>query len=260
MKFSKIVFVFIIVCFTLSSYSQNFKYQLYINKGIQELNLGNFLKADSLFDASFDIYPHKDAYFNKALSQLRQNKQCGFCDNLYMASFYDDQEADSLYNTYCIKKQMLFQSPYDSLFPLYANKKYEIIEKDNCGKRIQIQFFDEKDSMIASLKIINNKYYYSNLSYNAEYPGGDEKLNIFLNNNVVYPQQAKDNDIQGRVYASFIVDEKGLVTNVNIVIGVNKFLDNEALRVIRLIPKWIPATKNGVAVIEVKTLNIDFSL
>lgn len=260
MKISKIVFGFLMVCFSLTSYSQNLKYQLYLNEGIQELNLGNFLKADSLFDASFDIYPHKDAYFNKALSQLSQNNQCGFCDNLYMASFYDDQEADSLYNMYCVKKQMLFQSPYDSLFPLYANKKYEIIEKDNCGKRIQIQFFDEKDSMIASLKIINKRYYYSNLSYNAEYPGGDEMLNKFLENNIVYPQIAKDNDIQGRVYLSFIVGEEGLVRDVNIVIGVNKFLDNEALRVLRLIPKWIPATKNGVPVFEVRTLNIDFSL
>lgn len=258
MKLSKIVFVFLLVFFSLTSNSQNLKYQLYIDQGIKELNLGNFLKADSLFDSSFEIFPDKNAYFNKALSQLSQSNQCGFCDNMRMASFYDDQEADSLYKKYCVKSQMLFQSPYDSLFPLYANKKYEIIESDVCGKRTSIQLFDTNDSLIASLKIIDKRYYYSNLAYHAEYPGGEEMFNKFLENNISYPEEAKEQGIKGKVYLSFIVSEEGLVKDANVVIGVHKLLDDEALRLIRLIPKWIPATKNGKAIIEVKTLNIDF--
>lgn len=258
MKLVKVVFVFLLICFSLISNSQNLKYQLYIDEGIKELNLGNFLKADSLFNSSFEIFPDKDAYFNKALSQLSQKKQCGFCDNMRMAAFYDDLEADSLYKQYCVKNQMLFQSPYDSLFPLYADKKYEIIETDVCGKRTTIQLFADNDSLIASLKIIDKRYYYSNLSYQAEYPGGEKMLNKFLENNIMYPEEAREQGIKGKVYLSFIVDEKGFVKDANVVSGVHKLIDDEALRVIKLIPKWVPATKNGVPVIEVKTLNVDF--
>lgn len=260
MKIIKTVFVIFFTCYSLISYTQNLKYQLYLNEGINELNLGNYPKADSLFDLSNEIYPHKDAYFNKAISCLSQNDKCGFCKNIYMASFYDDMEADSLYNEYCVEKLTLFQSPYDSLFPLYSNKKYEIIERDNCGNRVHIQFFDKNDSLIAGLKIIDGQYFYSNLSYKSQYPGGDELLNKLLDNNIMYPQEARDLNIQGRVYASFVVDEKGLVRDASIVIGVHKLLDEEVLRLIKLIPKWIPATKNGVVVRDVRTLNIDFSL
>ena len=260
MKFSKTVFIIFFASCSLLSYSQNMKYQLYLNKGINELNLGNFSKADSLFDMSNEIYPHKDAYFNKAISRMSQKDQCGFCENIYMASFYDDKEADSLYQKLCVEKLMLFQSPYDSLVPLYANKKYEIVERDNCGNREHIQFFDKNDSLIASLKIINGQYFYSNLSYKSQYPGGDEMLDSLLDNNIMYPQEARDLNIQGRVYASFVVDEKGLVRDASIVIGVHKLIDEEVLRLIKLIPKWIPATKSGVPVRDVRTLNIDFSL
>jgi TonB family protein len=226
--------------------------------GIVQMKQGNYSAADSLFDLSIEIFPHKDAYFNKALTSLQIKDQSGFCDNMYWASFYGDHEADSIYKKHCLKTVTLLQSPYDSLFPLYSDKKYEVVEKNISGNRIKIQLFDKKDSMIASLKIINGNRFYSNLSYKAYYPGGVKMLNNFLDNNILYPQEAIEKKIQGKVYVSFVIDKNGNVKNERIISGIHKLLDDEALRVLKLLGRWIPATNKGVNVESVVSLNIDF--
>lgn len=73
-----------------------------------------------------------------------------------------------------------------------------------------------------------------------EYPGGDMELIRFLNRNVHYPQYEMDNDIQGKVMTRFVVMEDGSVDSVTVVRGVSPGLDAEAVRVVRLLPKFKP--------------------
>jgi periplasmic protein TonB len=80
------------------------------------------------------------------------------------------------------------------------------------------------------------------------FPGGDAALMSFIANNTKYPEIAKENGIQGRVFVQFIIDEKGKVTNVKIARGVDPYLDQEALRVVKLIPDWKPGKQRGKAV------------
>lgn|GEM_PF-6241171 len=256
----KILLFSLFVFFAIGSRGQNLKSQLFADEGISHLQLGNFAKADSLFDIALSVYPNVDAYFNKALTRLNMKDQCGFCDNMYMAAFYEDVEADSLYNKYCLSKSMMLISPYDSLVPVLPDKAYERIAIDKCGKRETIEFYNQKDSLLATLQIINKKYYYSKLSYKARYPGGTEMLDKFIANNMNYPKEAADQNIQGRVYASFVINEQGKVQDARIVNGVHPLLDEEALRVIRMIPKWYAATSKGKPVREVMTLHVDFTL
>lgn len=257
---SFLLFASILLGLNFTANTQNLKYQLYIDLAIEEMTLSNFAGADSLFTTSIEINPSVEAYFNLALSKLNQKDECGFCKNMYMASFYGDHEADSLYNNFCITEYKMLASKYDSLIAPIANKQYEIIKKDRCDQRNIIDFYDSKDSLLATLQIIDGRYYYSKLSYKARYPGGSAMLNKFVDNNLFYPKEALDQKIQGKVYASFIVDEEGNVKDVNILSGVHELLDDEARRVIQSIPKWIPATKWGVPIREVVTLNVDFSL
>ncbi len=81
-----------------------------------------------------------------------------------------------------------------------------------------------------------------------EFPGGEQALLNYLANNVKYPVIAQENGIQGRVYVSFVVDESGNIFDVNIVRGVDSSIDNEALRVVRGMPKWKPGRQGGKAV------------
>ena len=145
---SKIIISTFLIFFAIIIQAQNLKSQLFVDEGIKQLQLGNFETADTLFNSALEVYPNVDAYFNKGLTRLNLKDQCGFCENMFMAAFYDDLEADTLYKKYCITRTKMLTTDYDSLVPLLQNKVYEIIEKDRCDTRTKIDFYDKKDSLI----------------------------------------------------------------------------------------------------------------
>lgn len=81
-----------------------------------------------------------------------------------------------------------------------------------------------------------------------EFPGGIEALKKFIAENIKYPQQAQENDIQGTVYLRFVVTSKGTVGEVQIIRGVHPLLDQEAVRVVKSLPKFKPGMQGGRAV------------
>ena len=94
----------------------------------------------------------------------------------------------------------------------------------------------------------------------AEFPGGIAALMKWLNQNIRYPEQAAANDIQGRVIVKFVVEKDGSIGAVEILKGVDKDLDREALRVVKKMPKWQPGKNNGVAVRSYFNLPVTFKL
>lgn len=95
---------------------------------------------------------------------------------------------------------------------------------------------------------------------NAEFPGGMAALMKWLNSNIRYPEAAQQNDVQGRVIVKFVVEKDGSVSQAQIVKGVDKDLDKEALRVVNKMPKWQAGKNNGVAVRSYFTLPVTFKL
>ncbi len=93
-----------------------------------------------------------------------------------------------------------------------------------------------------------------------EFPGGDLGLMKYIQKNVRYPAIAKEYNITGKVYVSFIVDKQGKVTNVKVVRGVDKNLDAEAVRVVKSLPKYKPGKQRGKAVRVMFTIPINFTL
>lgn len=85
-------------------------------------------------------------------------------------------------------------------------------------------------------------------------------LGTFLSENLQYPQQAKENKIEGKVLVSFTIDEQGNVQKPTIKKSPDEHLSAEALRVINLLPRWAPATKNGKPVASELCLPIAFKL
>ena len=92
------------------------------------------------------------------------------------------------------------------------------------------------------------------------FPGGDLGLMKYIQKNVKYPAIAKEYNITGKVYVSFIVDKSGSVTNVKIVRGVDKNLDSEAVRVVKSLPKYKPGKQRGKSVRVMFTIPINFTL
>ena len=93
-----------------------------------------------------------------------------------------------------------------------------------------------------------------------EFPGGDLGLMKYIQKHVKYPAIAKEYNITGKVYVSFIVDKSGSVTNVKIVRGVDKNLDAEAVRVVKSLPKYKPGKQRGKSVRVMFTIPINFTL
>ena len=77
------------------------------------------------------------------------------------------------------------------------------------------------------------------------FPGGQDSLTAFLKKNIVYPVAAKTKGISGTVYVSFTVEKDGSISNVKIQKSADTELDAEAMRVVRMMPKWIPGSKDG---------------
>jgi TonB family protein len=77
------------------------------------------------------------------------------------------------------------------------------------------------------------------------FPGGDKGVSDFIYANIMYPESAKVNNIQGRVTVKFCVTYKGTIGQVQIVKGVDPILDKEAMRVIKMLPDWIPGQQGG---------------
>lgn len=95
---------------------------------------------------------------------------------------------------------------------------------------------------------------------NPEFPGGDEELIKFLRKNLNYPRQAQDMGLEGTVVIKFVVGGDGIVSKVELFRGFDPLCDKEALRVVRMMPKWIPGRMSGKAVPVYFKLPIKFTL
>jgi len=92
------------------------------------------------------------------------------------------------------------------------------------------------------------------------FPGGLKGLQYYLAKNTKYPNQAIENDMQGKVYVRFVINEKGEVENAHIVRPVYPILDKEALKVVNSLPDWKPGKQGGKAVKVWFTVPIVFVL
>lgn len=93
-----------------------------------------------------------------------------------------------------------------------------------------------------------------------EYAGGETALFKFIQENVQYPAYERDNDIQGRVIVGFVVYEDGSIHDVVVKRGVSEGLNNEAVRVIKMMPNFKPGKQQGKAVRVAYVLPIVFKL
>ena len=86
------------------------------------------------------------------------------------------------------------------------------------------------------------------------FPGGDEARSKFFAQNVKYPEAAIKNGTQGTVFVSFIIRKDGSVENAKVMRGIGSGCDEEALRVVRMMPKWTPGMDKG------KAVDVDFAM
>lgn len=104
-----------------------------------------------------------------------------------------------------------------------------------------VQFTYGRDT----LNTINSNKVYDFPDCLAEFPGGKRELQLWIISVIKYPSAALENEEQGRVYLSFIVETDGCITNIKVERGVSDLLDQESVRVIKTMPQWIPGEVNN---------------
>ena len=93
-----------------------------------------------------------------------------------------------------------------------------------------------------------------------EFKGGAASMAKFIQRNLVYPDGSKGEGIDGKVVVEFIVNKEGQVEKATVINNVNPELDAEALRVVEMMPLWIPGQKNGQNIPVKMVLPIQFKL
>ena len=101
---------------------------------------------------------------------------------------------------------------------------------------------------------------YEAVEEKPEYPGGMGELSKLLSSNLKYPLKSQENGVQGEVLVQFVVDKEGNIEEVTVFKGVDPYLDAEALRVIKMMPKWKPGKHEGKEVNVKCTIPVGFRL
>ncbi len=94
----------------------------------------------------------------------------------------------------------------------------------------------------------------------AQFPGGNTALAKYLDNNLKYPEEAQKQKWAGTTLIGFTVNEDGSISNIRVVKSSKLVLDNEALRLVKTMPKWTPASQNGANKKDMVILPVNFDL
>jgi len=101
---------------------------------------------------------------------------------------------------------------------------------------------------------------YEEVDVLPEFEGGIEGLTAYLKENIVYPEEAIEKKETARIYLEFVVDKSGNIKNIVSLKKVEKYFEEEAIRVLSTMPKWKPAMLNGESVNSKVVLPITFQL
>jgi len=268
--FKKILLVLLVLSNSLTFGQDNIsKSDKALDSGIGKYNKQEYEKADEFLKKSIKNYPQQEAYYYLALTALALKDTCEYCNNINYGGGFVGEDARKLYDSLCFKRKIINYNNGSSPARIYFSE----LATQICTKKTYQKFYikNVKNGLVSSFDPVNydsvasreidffvkhpelmdissDKLIFFVVEEMPEYSGGDEARIKFLIAHLRYPQIAKESGIQGTVYVSFIVESDGSVSNVKVLRGVGGGLDEESVRVVELMPKWIPGKCDGVPV------------
>jgi TonB family protein len=255
-----LIFLLSIGCFTL--YGQTKVDTLYVDDSFQvaDKNAAKYYRCVS-FDTVAKLYcakdytlqnvPYRVATYRDSYLEKRHGTSITYFANGKVRSkedFYANVHEGPSW-VYYESGNILMERNYENdkvtdLKQYYLNGKVKRIEKYAFGKLTKGNCYttEGKDSVFTPYEQM------------PEYVGGFGALAKFLSKNIIYPASAKSRGIDGRVIVQFVVTGNGGITNVKLISGIGGGCDEEAIRVVNIMPKWIPGKEDG------KPVSIYFNL
>lgn len=259
---------------SIKLFSQDKQFNKLYKDAINFYDNKEYKKADSILRLAKAIYPSKEVFEKLTIVNKLLGDTCQYCFNLEIAKSYGNNDLQKEYSLNCV----------DSIIYNDSLNKYDFLclkSKYNCQEgKFQDFYIFKKQTIKYSFTLIDASNEVSfitldrfpNINENIknivffqtdEYPqfkGGESEMTKYLIDNVSYPKEAKVRGLQGTVWVTFIVDEKGKVKNAKLLKGRHEALDSEALRVVSLMPEWIPGKYKSTPVKVQYNIPIKFIL
>lgn len=173
-----------------------------------------------------------------------------------------EKEFEALRENYRLKGPKGFSGAYRSVFPdLHPLPKKNIVYEMDDAKTIG-EFDAGPVKAAPMIETIQEPDIFEVVDEPASFPGGYDALKKYLADHIVYPPSAKEQGISGKVFLRFVISSKGEISNVKIMRGVPDCFecDQEAIRVIKAMPNWIPGKNRGKEVDSFFNLPVQFKL
>ena len=166
--------------------------------------------------------------------------------------------ASSNRKTYSLMKRTALFFALGLLASVVGVKAQVIVDHDH----LDVAVISGEDDWVEILEVTepDENSIFQVVETQPEFPGGMAELMKYLQKNIRYPQICKEQRVQGRVIVQFVVNADSTITDVNVVKPVNPYLDQEAVRVVKAMPKWTPGKQRGEPVRVRFTLPVTFRL
>ncbi len=199
------------------------------NEGVKSLAQADFRRAIELFTEVVRFNDRdNDAYYNRGICYLRMADTLNACLDWSRPCLKDDRTAIGMLNKYC----------------------NEIRTINNRSQPNEINSDSGLNSDHKTYTIVEKM---------PAFPGGEEAFHQFISMQTKYPDIARKSNISGNVYVAFIIDQEGNVLDPMVIRGIGGGCDEEALRVVKSMPKWSPGTQNGRPVNVKLNTKVSFS-
>jgi protein TonB len=140
---------------------------------------------------------------------------------------------------------------------IISNKTQEGTESENIAETPPAE---TPPAITKTVEIEENNLPFTSVEESPSFVGGVNEMYKFLGKNLKYPSAAQRANIQGKVFLKFIVEKDGSITGVETLKGIGFGCDEEASRVVKLMPKWIAGRQNGRNVRVLYTIPVFFKL
>ncbi|MBK7130918.1 MAG: energy transducer TonB [Crocinitomicaceae bacterium] len=130
----------------------------------------------------------------------------------------------------------------------------------NYQKDLGLDMGTSEDSLMQDMYAVDDENIYETLDTMPQFPGGQTELEFFIANELRYPEVARKSGLEGTVIVGFIVDPYGEIYDITLIKGMQKSMDEEAIRVVKTMPLWNPGQKNGKFVHSKVQVSINYKI
>jgi TonB family protein len=119
------------------------------------------------------------------------------------------------------------------------------------GEAVKVEFWDEQGNPVEPTDVLEK---------DPEFPGGEKAMLQFIQQHIIYPELSREMGEQGTIYVNFTVGGDGKIYDVNVLMGVSYLLDNEAIRVVKKMPDWVPGFSHNRVMDVLYLIPIKFTI